>query len=508
MTLVRLTEPVTRVTAVTTPGPARPRTGPRTVSPPARWGAVLVAVAATVVVVWSTLGGDHVDFEVYARAGARWLAAEDPYALRPELPFTYPPFAVLLSVPMALAPGLALLVLSMLGVASAAWASLRASGFAWHAAGPGISAVAVVAVTVVSVPVLRGLHLGQVNGLVVGLVLVDLLVVPRRWRGLLTGVAAGIKLTPLVFILLPLVRREWDVAARVGTGFALTVVVGALALPAGSMAYWGGLVGDAERVGSPGFADNQSLLGALTRLAPGDATPLWVLSSLVVLGLGVSALIRVREPEVLHGIVVCALVGLLVSPISWSHHWLLLPAAAILCAREGHRMVAGAVLGVSVLAAPLELWTRAVEAGLAETALGALLTSPLTLAGLACLVLLARRRPSTAGDSAGDHAGDQARDPGGPRGRTRPGFRLGPPSFGRNEVQPATAGVCRPQEATTMSHFESNLQDDGTVFPPVTPDPPLPPGQEEIVVPEIIPPADTAGPTEPTEDPQPTEQPD
>lgn len=59
-----------------------------------------------------------------------------------------------------------------------------------------------------------------------------------------------------------------------------------------------------------------------------------------------------------------------------------------------------------------------------------------------------------------------------------------------------------------MSHFQSNLQDDGTVFPPVTPDPPLPPGQEEIVVPELIPPPDTPGPTEPTEDPKPTEQPD
>jgi hypothetical protein len=38
-----------------------------------------------------------------------------------------------------------------------------------------------------------------------------------------------------------------------------------------------------------------------------------------------------------------------------------------------------------------------------------------------------------------------------------------------------------------MTPHESHLQSDGTVFPPVTPDPPLPPGQEEVVVPELMP---------------------
>lgn len=59
-----------------------------------------------------------------------------------------------------------------------------------------------------------------------------------------------------------------------------------------------------------------------------------------------------------------------------------------------------------------------------------------------------------------------------------------------------------------MTKHISHLQEDGTVFPPVTPDPPLPPGQPEIVVPEMVPPKDTATPTRPTEDPKPTEQPD
>lgn len=367
--------------------------------PSGRWAVTAIATIAACVVVWTTLRGDHVDFEVYARAGHRWLAGEDLYGRRAELPFTYPPFAALLSVPMALAPGLALFLLSMLTGATATWGALRASGLTGPATRGGVAGMAAIAVTVVSVPVLRGLHLGQVNGLVVGLVLVDLLVVPRRWRGLLTGVAAGIKLTPLVFVLLPLVRREWDIAARIGTGLALTIAAGALALPAASATYWGGLVADADRVGTPGFADNQSLLGALTRLAPGQATTLWVLSSVVVLGLAAAALVSGRSRPTIDGVVVCALAGLLVSPISWSHHWLLLPAAAFLCAREGHRVVSGAVLAVAVLAAPLDLEALAEGAGLGGNFLGALVVSPFTLAGLTCLALLARRPRRTAEES-------------------------------------------------------------------------------------------------------------
>jgi hypothetical protein len=45
-----------------------------------------------------------------------------------------------------------------------------------------------------------------------------------------------------------------------------------------------------------------------------------------------------------------------------------------------------------------------------------------------------------------------------------------------------------------VTPYESHLQDDGSVFPPVTPDPPLPPGQQEIEVPEIVPVSAPDGP--------------
>ncbi len=37
-----------------------------------------------------------------------------------------------------------------------------------------------------------------------------------------------------------------------------------------------------------------------------------------------------------------------------------------------------------------------------------------------------------------------------------------------------------------MDPHESNLQPDGTTFPPVTPDVPAPPGMEELEVPDPI----------------------
>jgi len=45
-----------------------------------------------------------------------------------------------------------------------------------------------------------------------------------------------------------------------------------------------------------------------------------------------------------------------------------------------------------------------------------------------------------------------------------------------------------------VTPHESHLQSDGSVFPPVTPDPPTPPGLPEIEVPDIVPVRSPDGP--------------
>ena len=365
--------------------------------PPARLGRQVPTLvgagllsAAALVAVLAAVTGDHVDLEVYVRAGDRWRSGLDPYAVRPELPFTYPPVAVVLSALLSLAPVVGLVVLSLLTVLTAAGAAAAVCRARGEVAGRRVAttgaALLGLAVAVGSEPVLRGLSLGQVNGLVVGLVLLDLLVVPPRWRGWLTGLAAGTKLTPLVFVLVPAFRREWATVARIGGGFGLTVAAGLLALPAGSRLYWGGLVTDADRVGGLAFVDNQSLRGVFERLAPAHATAWWLLGSAVVGLVGVVALHRRSASPVIEGLVVAGIVGLLVSPISWSHHWLLLPAAALLCARDGRRWVAAVALAVS-LGGPH--WYLRSAADTMPPAAAAIVDSSMALAGLLCLGSLA-----------------------------------------------------------------------------------------------------------------------
>lgn len=285
-----------------------------------RFGSPLLQVACATWAGMVLILGNHVDFDVYAAAGRRFLQGADPYAVAGELPFTYPPFALLLAAGFALAPWLFLAALGALTVI-VPWATTRAV-VGRSDAGPLVGTVLCCA-AIIAEPVLRGLHLGQVNGLVVGLVVADFCLVPPRWRGYLTGIAAGIKLTPLVFGLVLLVRADWGALLRLGGTFLATVALGGLLVPDGP-AVWSRLLSP-QRVGDPAFIDNQSLRGLLDRAVGGPApTWLWLLGVGAVLGVGVAVLWRSRRQPVIGSVLVCSLVGVLVSPISWSHHWLLL----------------------------------------------------------------------------------------------------------------------------------------------------------------------------------------
>jgi len=319
-------------------------------------GVALTVAAALAAIV--ALRGNHIDFEVYLRAGQRLLSdADSLYRTPGELPFTYPPFAGLLAAPLAGWPLFWLAVLALATVVVAAWPTarvLRDAGWTSHPASH--HAALLVAVAMCSEPVLRSLHLGQVNGLVLLLVFVDVLLVPPRWRGVLVGVAAGIKLTPLVVLLHFVARRDWGAVGRCLAAFALTVGIGFAALPSASSAFWTALVRSPERVGDPAFIDNQSLRGLVERLDVGHASAVWMAASLAVVVVGARVLVRLRAGSPLESLLVSLLVGVLVSPISWSHHWIVVPAlGALVVARVGvtttltHRVLAWAALAAVVL---------------------------------------------------------------------------------------------------------------------------------------------------------------
>ncbi len=126
-------------------------------------------------------------------------------------------------------------------------------------------------------PVSQNLTFGQVNLVLMLAVLVDLVRPERRWSGVLVGIAAGVKLTPLVFVVLLVLVGRRGAAARAAAAFAATVAVGFAAAPGSSTTYWTDRLVDAGRVGPPALAHNQSVYGALTRLLDGPPpTLLWL----------------------------------------------------------------------------------------------------------------------------------------------------------------------------------------------------------------------------------------
>jgi glycosyl transferase family 87 len=188
-------------------------------------------------------------------------------------------------------------------------------------------------------PVQQTLALGQVNLLLMLLIVADLLLVPagrkRWWQGLGIGIAAGVKLTPLIFIPYLLLTRRYRQAATAGAAFAATVAVGYAILPRDSGTYWAhGLFLKANRIVFLGTRGNQSLRGVLTRLAGSvsSGTWPWIAAAVLVVVAGLAAAVLLyRAGQPVAGMLACALTGLLVSPLSWDHHWVwVAPGLALL----------------------------------------------------------------------------------------------------------------------------------------------------------------------------------
>ena len=288
-------------------------------------GPVPVLVLVVAVAVAAGLRGDFTDLFVYRFGGRALLDGLPVYEVRDPvkgLPFTYPPFATVVLVPLAVLP---------LGLAAALWAAASTAALAAVVAlvrrelgrpAPGWLAAALTAAALAVEPVWQNLTFGQINVLLMLAVLVDLLRPDRRWSGVLLGVAAGIKLTPLVFVALLLLVGRRTAAGRAVLTFAGTVALGLAAMPAAAPAYWTHRLLDGSRVGPPALAHNQSVYGALTRLLDGrPPTLLWLA---VAVPLGLAALLAGarwwRHDRVL-GTGLAALAMLLLSPVSWSHHW-------------------------------------------------------------------------------------------------------------------------------------------------------------------------------------------
>jgi alpha-1,2-mannosyltransferase len=335
---------------------------------PARiyWISVPVSVLA-IVALLRYVGTYFLDLDVYRLGVQTWLAGGDIYGVLPHtwlgivLPFIYPPFAAMLMVPLTLVSWtvawISLFVLSLGALALTVYLFIRRLWPSGGRAGACASTSLLVPVCLVLEPVSETFKFGQINLILMALVAADCLVERTRWpRGALIGLAAAIKLTPAAFVLFFLLRGDRRAVIVAGVTGLLATALGAVVAPAQSLRYWGGgLAGAGGLSGSP-FFTNQTFQAVFTRagIIGTERTAGWLVLSGCLLLLAVPAIRRAPAPLAL---VATAGVALLVSPTSWSHHWvwvapgLVVSAASALRARSAGWGWVTAVVAVTFVVA-------------------------------------------------------------------------------------------------------------------------------------------------------------
>ncbi|WP_144791505.1 glycosyltransferase 87 family protein [Kocuria palustris] len=309
------------------------------------WGGLVVLGALFLVFAYGQQDSAGLDMKVY------WRAAQVLHGLNPEaddlyapslveagaleLPFTYPPAAALLFYPlggmgleqawsaMRIANGV--LLLAFAGVA------LRLAPFSrrWFLIRPVPTLLGYAAVLGLAwelYPVWFTYVFGQINLLLAVLILADL---GRRraggtGTGFLTGLASGIKVTPAAMGLVPLVQGQWRTILGMLVGVAVSILGAALVLPREVLDYFTVQLWSTGRVGDDGRIGNQSLNGLVQMWGVPEslASPLWLVLVVAIIVLGGLGIRRTaRAGDRFSATVLGALVMLLISPISWEHHW-------------------------------------------------------------------------------------------------------------------------------------------------------------------------------------------
>nr|WP_081288097.1 mannosyltransferase [Mycobacterium asiaticum] len=239
------------------------------------------------------------------------------------LPFTYPPFAAVVFYPLHVVPFGLLAFLWQAAIVAALYGVVRVSQRLMGTAADRRAAMLWTAVTIWIEPLRSNFDYGQIN---VFLVLAVLWAVyTTRWwlSGLLVGLAAGVKLTPAIAGIYLLGARRWSAALFSLSTFLVTIGISLFVVGDQARYYFTDLLGDARRVGPIATSFNQSWRGAISRILGYDAGygPLVLTAIGVTLMLAVLAWRALDASDSLGRLLVVEVFGLLLSPISWTHHW-------------------------------------------------------------------------------------------------------------------------------------------------------------------------------------------
>jgi alpha-1,2-mannosyltransferase len=343
----------------------------------------LLAIAALTYASWRLLGHIpyRIDIDVYQMGARAWLDNRPLYRdtmfhtpIGLNLPFTYPPLAAIVFCPFAwlrmpaasvaiTCTTLVLLIVAIMVVLTRldVWGSSRVlPGPPWWRRW--WLALAVVAAGAIWLePIKSNFAYGQINVVLMTLVIADCL--PRRtaWpRGVLLGLGIALKLTPAVFLLYFLLRRDGRAVLTAVCSFAAATLAGFVLAWRDSWEYWTNTVRNTDRIGAATLNTNQNIAGALARSGLGEQERfvLWVLGCLLVLAVTIWATRRVLgagEPTL--AVICVALFGLVVSPVSWSHHWVWVLPALLVTAVLAWRRRSAALAAISLAGVALMVWT-------------------------------------------------------------------------------------------------------------------------------------------------------
>ncbi|MFE9536858.1 glycosyltransferase 87 family protein [Streptomyces sp. NPDC006691] len=431
-------------------------------SPRANAGALLVLSLslAALAALCAALRIPMADALVYRAEGAAVANGTSLYGFTVtswHLPATYPPFAALVFVPSAFVPLPVLKVACCVGntalLAVLVLLSCRLAGLRPRRH----HALVAVALGLWLEPVFQTLLFGQVNLALACLVLWDLSRpahapdngfgkgLGKRFgkvfgKGFGVGIAAGIKITPLFFVLYLLVRGRRQEAVTALAGFGTTMLLGALVLPRASVEFFTRRLFETGRVGKAWIVDNQSLQGLIARsLHTAEPGAVWAVAAVAVGAAGLWTARRADEPRAL---LAAAFTALLISPISWSHHWVwCVPLIAVLWA-EGRTRTA---VAVALVFTARSLWLVP-HAGAHDLQLPLWqqpLASPYALVGLAVMGWAGWTARQSFAAGAAPTSGEVRSGPSGPG-------RNGPSGEGPSDASPAGQLSARSSSASMI----------------------------------------------------------
>ncbi len=310
--------------------------------------------------------GENVDLAIYRGALTDMLHGNSVYRFYIPMPkqsanmgFVYPPFASLVMLPLALVPfsvskillavvTTVLVMVALVGCFSVVDARREAAG---HKAVSRFIWVGVSILTATSIPTDVNMQFGQISFAVAALVLIDVTLLPPRWRGVLVGLAGAIKLTPMILVPYYVVTRQWRAALNACGAFGIAAVIGTFFRWPDSVRYWlqRDVIGNS--MGVLARWDNWSIYGILSRLGliGSSLTMGWVVGSAIVLGFAAWRSRRhfVRGQE-LEATLIMGISAGLVTEVTWTHHLLLLVVACVLLAIRRPAIGIPALLVVTV----------------------------------------------------------------------------------------------------------------------------------------------------------------